>query len=421
MTRTGSRARRSHVKGLGALASSVAAIGLLASPDVHAAGFGLDVQAARGTGMASAVTGFIDDSAAIYYNPAGIAQGRTLDAQVGDTLIIPSFTYTSPAGASTSSSFEVVPPFNAYVSGGITDALSVGLGAFTPYGLTIGWPDQWVGRSLITTAQLTTYDLNPTVAYRLGPVRIGAGLQIVRATVNLKKKVETGSQEVSTELGGDAWGVGGNVGVQIEAVKRYLSFGAHYRSAVALDFSGGDASFSNVPVELQGTLHDQAASTQLTTPDSLALAMASRPTSALVLDVEAVWNGWSKLQSIDLTFPDDKSGTLSSSEPKHWRDTINYRIGGEYTIDDAWRVRAGVLYDPSPSPADTLTPDLPDADRINLAVGGTYVHPSGLRVELGYQFLTFLKRTSTAPQLPGDYGAIVNIVGISFGYRVPAR
>jgi long-chain fatty acid transport protein len=408
------------VRKLACLASSAAAIGLLASPDVRAAGYGLDVQAGRATGMASAVTGFIDDSSAVYYNPAGIAQGRVLDAQIGDTLISPTFTYSPPAGASTSTPFEVVPPFHAYVSGGLTSTLSIGIGAFTPYGLTIGWPDQWVGRSLITSAQLTTYDTNPTVAYRLGPIRFGVGLQIVRATVDLKRKVETGSQQVSTELGGGAWGVGGNVGAQVEAVKQYLSFGAHYRSAVSFDFSGGAASFSNVPVELQGTLHDQAASTKLTTPDSVQLAVASRPIPALVLDAEAVWTGWSKLQSIDLTFPNDSSGTLSSSQPKHWSNAINWRIGGEYAIDDTWAVRAGFLYDPSPSPASTLTPDLPDCDRVNLAVGGSYHHPSGLRVDLGYQFITLLKRTSTAPQLPGDYSGMVNLVGVSFGYRMPA-
>ena len=239
------------------LASSAAAIGLLVTPDARAAGFHVDTQAGRGTGMASATTAFVDDSSAIYYNPAGIAQGRSLDMQIGDTLIMPTFTYTSPAGASTNTLFEVVPPFQGFISGGITDNLSIGIGGFSPLGLTLGWPDNWVGRSLITSAQLATYDANPTVAYRLGPIRIGAGLQIVRATVDLKRKIETGPQEVSTELGGSAWGAGGNVGVQVEAIQQYLSFGLHYRSAVSLDFSDGNASFSNVPVELQGTLHDQ--------------------------------------------------------------------------------------------------------------------------------------------------------------------
>jgi long-chain fatty acid transport protein len=400
------------------LALSAGALAIAAPAPARAAGTALDVQSGRGTGMASAVTGFIDDSSAIYYNAAGIAQGKILDAQIGDTLIIPAFRYTTPGGASTTNAAEVIPPFQAYVSGGITDDLSIGIGVFTPYGSTIKWPDGWVGKSQITTSDLATYDINPTVAYRLGPVRLGAGLQIVRATVDLKKKIETGSQEVSTELGGGAWGVGANVGAQVEAIKQYLLFGVHYRSQVRLDFSG-NAHFDDVPVELQGTLHDQAVTTSLTNPDSIAFAVASRPTTRLVLDAEAVWFNWSVFKSIDIQFPNDASGTLSSTQPKNWSNTVNWRVGGEYGIDDAWRVRAGVLYDPSPSPANTLTPDIPDADRLNLAVGGSYHHPSGFYADLGYQFLLLFRRTSTAPALPGDYDGIANIIGISVGYRTP--
>jgi long-subunit fatty acid transport protein len=66
-----------------------------------------------------------------------------------------------------------------------------------------------------------------------------------------------------------------------------------------------------------------------------------------------------------------------------------------------------------------LTPDIPDSDRINFAVGGSYLHASGFRVDLGYQFLVILKKTSTIRELPGDYAGFVNIVGISVGYRTP--
>jgi len=34
-------------------------------------------------------------------------------------------------------------------------------------------------------------------------------------------------------------------------------------------------------------------------------------------------------------------------------------------------LRGGVLVDPTPSPADTLGPDIPDSTRVNLALGGT--------------------------------------------------
>ena len=401
-----------------AVAATLAGL-LTSAPRAEAAGIALDVQSGRGTGMAGAVTAMIDDSSSIFYNPAGIAQGKIFDAQVGDSIIVPSFQYTSPGGATTGGSILVVPPFQAYESGGLTDDLSIGVGVFTPFGLTVGWPSEWVGKSLITRAELATYDFNPTAAYRFGPLRIGAGFQIVRGTVDLQKKINTGPAEASTELGAGAWGAGANVGAQFEAVPRYLSLGVHYRSAVKFNFDG-DAHFDNVPAELQGTLHDQRATTSLVTPDILQMGVSSRPIPNLVVDVDVQWFGWSKFHSIDLHFPNDASGTLGSSEPKNWKDTVNVHAGGEYAVDEQWRVRAGAMYDPSPTPQNTLAPDVPDSDRINLAVGASYYHPSGLHADLGYQLLFLLKKTSTYPVLPGDYSGIVNIVGISIGYRTPS-
>jgi long-chain fatty acid transport protein len=386
--------------------------------DASAAGVALDVQSGRGTGMAGAVAAMIDDSSSIFYNPAGIAQGRVIDVQVGDSLIIPSFRYTSPQGVSTRNATQVVPPFQAYESGGITNDLSIGVGVFTPFGLTLAWPPQWAGKSVIVQASFATYDFNPTVAYRFGPVRVGAGLQLVRATVDLQRKIETGAGQVSTEVGAGTWGVGGNIGAQVEAVPQYLSLGVHYRSAVKFDFDG-EAHFDHVPPSFQSALHDQRVTTSLITPDILQIGVASRPIKSLVLDADVTWYGWAKFRSIDLIFPNDATGSLRSSQPKNWTNTVNVRVGGEAAVDDSWRVRAGILYDPSPSPADTLTPDIPDSDRINIAVGGSYLHPSGFRMDLGYQFLLFMKRTSTFRPFPGDYSGIANVIGISVGYRTP--
>jgi long-chain fatty acid transport protein len=297
--------------------------------EAAAAGIALDVQSGRGTGMAGSVTAMIDDSSSIFYNPAGIAQGKIVDVQVGDSLIIPSYKYTSPEKVSTANTFSVVPPFQAYESGGITDDLSVGVGVFTPFGLTLSWPPDWQGRSLIVQSSFLTFDFNPTVAYRFGPLRVGAGVQLVRGTVDLQRKVRTGAAEVSTELGAATWGAGANVGAQLEAIPQYLSLGVHYRSAVTFNFDG-DAHFSdNVPVPLRSTFHDQRVKTSITTPDVLQMGVATHPIKNLVLDLDVAWYGWSKFRSIDINFPNDTSGLLSTSQAKNWSNTVNVHVGGE--------------------------------------------------------------------------------------------
>ena len=374
------------------------AVSLCFAHNTLAAGTAVGVQSSRATGMASSVTAMIDDSSAIYYNPAGIAQGKRVDVLFGDTLIFPRLTFTSATTGNSAATRGVVPPPHFYASAGLTDNLSVGVGLFSPFGLAAKWPSDWEGRSLATSSTLATYYVNPTVAYRIGTLRIGAGLQIVRATLDLQRKIRFA-----------------NVGAQIEAVPRYLSFGVHYRSSVKLDFDG-NAHFENIPPPLAATIHDQRASSSLTQPDSLALGVASRPIPALVIDVDLLWFGWKKVSSIAINFPDDQTGTLSSSMRKDWKNSVSLCAGVEAKVAQSWRVRAGVMYDPSPSPADTLTPETPDADRLNLALGVGYRHGSGLYADLGYQLLVLFKKPSTAPQLPGEYGGWVHILGITVGY-----
>ena len=383
-----------------------------------AAGTAVGVQSARATGMASSVTGMIDDPSAIYYNPAGIVQGKRIEVMFGDILIIPRLQFTSATTGNTATTRGAVPPPHLYATAGLTDALSVGVGVFSPFGMAVRWPADWEGRSLATSSTLATYYVNPTVAYRVGRVRLGAGLQLVRATLELQRKIRFGDQEGFSELGGGTWGLGANVGVQLEAVPRYLSFGLHYRSSVKLDFDG-KAHFESIPPPLAGTLHDQRVSSSLTQPDSLAFGVASRPIPGLVIDVDLVWFGWKKVNTVDMNFPDDQTGTLSTSLKKDWKNTVSLSVGGEAKVAEAWRVRMGVMYDPSPSPALSLTPETPDADRLNLALGVGYKHRSGLHADLGYQLILLFKKPSTAPQLPGDYGGVVNIVGLSVGYVRP--
>src|SRR5712692_897226 len=79
-----------------------------------AAGFAIDVQGGRATGMAAAVTAFIDDAEAAYYNPAGLAQGRVLDVRLGATPILPSFSFPSDiTGQDTSAINRVTTPPHA--------------------------------------------------------------------------------------------------------------------------------------------------------------------------------------------------------------------------------------------------------------------------------------------------------------------
>ncbi|AKU98879.1 membrane protein involved in aromatic hydrocarbon degradation [Labilithrix luteola] len=400
--------------------TSAVVFSMFVAAEAQAAGTAVDVNDARATGMASAVIANVDDSSGVFFNPAGIARGKgVIDARIGGTAIVPSFNYRSPSGNKTWVDFYIVPPPHVYFAYGITDWLTVGIGEFSPYGLRIKWPSDWDGRRLNQDVKLYTYYFNPTVTFRYGPVRIGGGFQLVRGTVELQRAISFGSSEGQIHLGAGAWGVGGNGGIQVDAIKQYLTLGFTYRSAVKLNFNDGNAHFSGVPIGFQSTLHDQKASTSLTQPDTFGVGVASRPIKRLLIEGDIVWYNWSQFRSIDINFPDDPTGTLSTHQATNWNNKVNYHLGGEGEIDDHWRVRAGALLDPSPAPKETLSPIIPDATRLNLAIGAGYVHELGFRVDAGYQFLVLFRKDTTFPAFPGDYGGFANLLGVTVGYQTP--
>jgi long-chain fatty acid transport protein len=402
------------------LSSALVLLAALAAGPVLAAGYNVDVQSGRATAMATAVTANSIDPSAVLFNPADIIQGeKTLKVQIGDTLIIPNVSFSPAAPGNDYAVTRMVPPFQAYAVYGITKDLSVGAGVFSAFGLKIVWPDNWIGAQLIQQSALTTFNINPEVAYRIGILKIGAGVQIVRGTVDLIQKINflNGDPNGQGELGGGAWGIGGNVGVEAELLPGMLSVAATYRSRVKLDFDG-DAHFSNVPVEFQGSqngqIHDQAVKASATLPDWVTVGVSVSPIPTLRINADVDYFAWQLFHDLTITFEDP---TLNRSNLKNWSHGFNYHLGGEFDVTPTISVRAGVMYDPTPSPGDTLSPDVPDADRINIAAGIGY-HSSGFSADLGYQYIKFLDTESTYKPLPGTYGGNVHVVGLSLGYAL---
>lgn len=390
------------------------ALAVLTAAAAQAAGFATDTHGARATGMGTAVVAHIDDASAAFYNPAGLSQGKGLRLQLGDTVILPSLTFTGPSGNSTSNEPKPVPPPHLYASFGLTDEASLGLGLFSAYGSSASWPASWDGRFRVTESALSTYFINPELAYRLHErFKLGAGYQLVRATVRQKRALGFVDSEGALELGGATWGHGANLGFQLQLVPGSLSLGGTWRSAAKLPFQGS-VHFEGVPVELASRLKDQAAKTEITLPESYSLGVAYYPVEGLRLGFDASYVAWSSFRELVIDFDDPE---LRSQTPKKWFDVWNYHLGGEYTVNQQLRARAGLVYDPSPVPADTLTPDMPDSTRIKLAAGVGY-RMEPLDVDLGYQLVILNKVESTAPQLPGTYSGIAHVAGLTLSYRM---
>ncbi len=390
---------------------------MLLSTVAFGAGFKLDVNGSRATGMGGAVTAFIDDPSAIYYNPAGIAGRKGFGAQLGISLIIPMLNFTHAAdGDVTSSPFNISPPPHGHVTFGITDDLAIGVGVFVPFGATGIWPAGWEGRFKALKSQLQVFDINPTIAYRIHPrFKIGVGFDAVRGTLLIQRALNFVDSEGDVTLGGGAWGFGWNIGAQLEVVEKHLFFGASYRSPVTMKFEGR-AHFTGVPDEFAARIKDQPINGTVVLPTQANFGLMIQPVDRLRLSLDVDFVQWSSFKDLTINF---ENPDLTVPLQKNWIDQTSINVGGEVDITKSVAIRLGFVYDPTPSPRGTLTPDLPDSTRVKITAGVGWKHDSGFGVDLGYQFVILTGADSLAPGFEGTYSGTAQVIGLTLTYRTP--
>ncbi len=394
-----------------------AACMMVLSSAAMAAGFQLDVAGAKATGMGGAVTALVDDPSSIYFNPSGMAGHKGLDVSVGATLVIPMLSFThADDGHVTSTPVSVLPPPNAHVVYGITEDLALGVGLFVPFGASVAWPKDWEGDSKAISSSLQTFDIQPTIAYRIHPrLKLGFGFDAVRGTVLIERALNFVDTKGSVKLGGATWGYGWNAGVIVDVVESYLTFGATYRSPVKMSFTG-QSHFSDVPVEFSGLLKDQTITADVNLPAQANFGFGFTPTKRLRFGIDFHYTNWQDFPQLAINF---ENPALNNPLQKNWTDQVSFHLGAEYDITHSVSARLGFVYDPTPSPAQTLTPDLPDANRVKICAGVSWKHDSGFSVDFGYQFVALLAQNSLAPGFNGTYAGSAQVIGLNVGFKMP--
>lgn len=372
------------------------ALGLLAAglvaPAAHGAAFGIFEQGSKGMGMAGAFTAQADDPSLLFHNAGGLAFVEKQQFTTGFTWIHVNgteFTGANPFPGDVRENMkdlDVTPP-HAYWVRPLGSKWRFGLGFYSAFGLATEWenPDTFTGRFISQRAELTTFDLNPTLGYQITP-NFGIGFGVVGrfAGVELERHVPTinpftGSvvdiAQVELESGLDNSGVGFNLGI-LHKVGSAFSWGLSYRSNVEIDFEG-DGRFTQIstgnPVldaVVAGQLpfgQDLDVETTIDFPDMASLGFAFLLTQNLLAEVDFNYTGWSSFEALPLTFVGFPA--ISSIIEQDYEDAYNYRLGFNYTTAKGSEWRFGYGYDESPQPDESVGPLLPDGDRNVFTIG----------------------------------------------------
>ncbi|SDL82430.1 long-chain fatty acid transport protein [Catalinimonas alkaloidigena] len=408
---------------------------LLLSGSLLASGFQVALQGQKQVGMAHTGTGLALDPAALFFNPGAMSHLRENGFTLGASGIISNIAFVRSGTTTTwNTDNPVSTPFAVYGVWGPKDSpFKFGIGAYTPYGSTVRWEENWIGRNLLEQLSLRAIAIQPTISYNLDDrFGFGIGLVYVIGGVNLQRQLPVTDQAGNpgeVELDGRANGLGFNAGFYFRPLEG-LSLGATYRSRVAMQVDGGDANF-DVPASARASF--PAGNTFNATLPLAAVAsigVGYEVTDKLTLALDINYTFWETYDSLTFEYEQplvvNGQPTSRTASPREYQNAFAYRLGAQYQASEALALRAGAYYDETPVRTGYMTAETPDADRVGLSVGAGY-RVGKLAIDASLLFIQGMEREQTEQEvdeagtasqvLPGRYQLQALIPGVSVSYH----
>lgn len=370
------------------------------------AGYQINLQGLRQAAMGGAGSAWPWDASTIFYNPGALARLHGIQAYGSMSLYMPSsgFGDNKNTGENPMTSItrnQTLVPFNLYVGGLVEDGsrVAVGLGIYSPGRSSIQWDDNWLGKYIVQSTSMKTVFFQPTFSYRISEgLSVGAGFVYGAGSFNFNSALPVHStlgpnyDDGTMHLDGNMSGVGFNAGLHLKASDN-VQFGLTYRSQVNMNVGSGKATFA-VPRSLRDSFPNTSFDTQIPMPQVLTFGFGWR-IEQLTLNFDLNYTGWDAISNVHYNFAQNTGWLQNIDEPRKYRNTLTARLGACYKINKVVAVMAGGAYDPTPVENGYVSPDLPDADRIEIGFGATVKPIPRFTIIAAFQGVSSVKRNST--------------------------
>ena len=163
---------------------------LFALGDAMAGGYALPHQTAKGVGASNALTAGVDDPSAVYYNPAALTEvnGNQLVGTL-NYINVQSSVENSGSQSNNRSKHNFVPTLfgNFHIP---NSDFTLGLGFYTPFGLSVKYDKNAFTRYAVVEAELSPYYINGAIGWRPNEyIALVAGVSYVGASATLSRAI----------------------------------------------------------------------------------------------------------------------------------------------------------------------------------------------------------------------------------------
>lgn len=374
-----------------------------ASSSVMAAGFQVNEHSASGLGRAFAGQAATpEDATVLTTNAAAISQFDRQQFSISASYINPNIdvegsldaTLQTPMGPMTQT-FEaseddiadsaIVP--SAYYIAPVDDKWTVGIGAFTSYGLRTDYSDDFTALHFADTAEVKSVTLNPTVAYKLtDTLSMGFGVSATYAEAEISTSTPAALGQLTGGalpgnasilfLEGDDWGFGWNAGFFWQPLEG-TSVGLSYRAETELELEGDVSSDLNAALNQGGGLDlNLAAITEL--------AVNQKISDRWAVQASVVFTDWSTFDTLEMELD---NGFRQTIKEENFDDTWRGALGVTYQLNREVILRAGYAYDDGAVTTENRSLSIPDTDRHWITAGLSYALADTQSIDLGYAYI----------------------------------
>lgn len=393
------------------------------SAELFAGGFQLNLQNNRSLGMGHTGVGFRLGAASGFYNPGALSFSGT-EVIIGLNLVAANIGYREiePGIYMASNNNGLGTPFHGYaaIRPGENSKFVFGLAAYTPFGSSVSYEDDWKLQVALREISLRAIFYQGTVSYQLTE-RLGIGVGYVFGTGEfaLRRAMPLQGQDGNygeANLSGGGIGHGFNVGIYYEVADN-ISIGASYRSGVNIALDEGIAQFDVSPA-LTNAFPETNFQSGLALPGVFNVGIAFKASEKLMIAAEVNYVGWSSYDTLSFDFEDNTEQLQDANSPRNYKNVAILRLGGEYTLNEKLTLRAGFYYDFTPVQDGYLTPETPDMDKIGITIGASYTI-NNFSIDAAFLYINGPERRDTNIEsgFSGKWTSNALIPGISFRYK----
>jgi long-chain fatty acid transport protein len=376
------------------------------------------------------------DASTGYYNPAGLVRIHNQQLVLGLDPVLTDFQFNGTVDVSTIGLPDTDGPQPASAQGGnfalipdlsystpINDRLTFGLSIVSPFGLKTNYGASAPTRYVTTETSLEVVDLSPSLGFAVNDklsLGVGFDAEYARAEFDLMagnpflNNILDFNFDTTSHNVGTSYAYGYHLGVLYQFSEQ-TRVGLAYHSKITHHLRGSSKFYGPLANDgLGGLQESDNLKTNATLPATTVLSLFHTLNSAWDIMGTVGYTQWSELSQIVLENTAAISNGVSNNDvtviiPEQYRNTWNFSVGGNYHLNEQWMFRSGVGFDETPSDNRYRNLQLPDSDRIAVAVGTHYQATKSWGFDFGWtHFFAMNTRINNLSQQVGDQVTVTN-------------